>query len=192
MYNFTITLQGTAPLLMHSSRLANPLDPATKALKKVTSKRGMTDDDHLEKFRLQFLGSLYIDEDAGPFVPGENIWRSLYDAAKKTKMGVKVKEGVFITTDVNPLSYSGGPREADALWKNENYRFMSTVVIGRSRVPSCRPVFREWKVQADGILDPSILEPSDLESIADTAGTLIGLGDWRPRYGRYVAEVKPR
>ena len=191
MYNFTITLTGTAPLLMHNSRLANPLDPATKAIKKITGKRKLTDEDLEEKFRLQFLGSLYHDEHVGPFIPSDNIWRSLYDAAKKTKMGVKVKEGVFIMTDVNPLAY-GGPRDTAALWDNENYRFMSTVVIGRSRVPSCRPIFRDWKVEAEGVLDPRILEPSDLEAIGDTAGSLIGLGDWRPRYGRYVAEVKPQ
>lgn len=191
MYNFTITIEGTSPLLMHNGRLANPLDPVSKALKKVTSKQRLTDDDQLEKQRLQFLGSLYIDEDLGPHIPGDNIWRFLYDAAKKTKMGVKVKEGVIITTDVNPLSY-GGPRDAASLWADENYRFVQTVVINRSRVPSCRPIFRNWKVEADGILDPKSLDPSVLESIAETAGNLIGLGDWRPRYGRCVTEVKPR
>lgn len=188
MYNFTITIEGTAPLLMHNSRLANPLDPATKALKKVTSKRQKTDDDHAEMARLEFLGGLYVDPDIGPYIPGENLWRALYDAAKKFKQGVKVKEGVFISTDVNPLGYTG-PRDAEDLWSNENFRHMASVKVGMQRVMRCRPTFREWRVQADGILDPNILEPSDLANIAETAGSLVGLGDWRPRFGRFTATI---
>lgn len=191
MYEFTITLEGTAPLLMHNARLANPLDPATKALKRVTSKRTKTDEDHAEIARLEFLGSLYYDPDIGPYIPGENIWRCLWDAAKKYKMGVKVKEGIFVSTDTNPLAYTG-PREPDRVWADENFRHMASVKVGTSRTMRCRPVFREWRVSAEGILDPSLLEPSNLDSIAETAGSLIGLGDWRPRYGRFIAKVEQR
>jgi len=35
----TLRLVGVGPMLMHSSRLADPLDPQAKALSKVTSKR---------------------------------------------------------------------------------------------------------------------------------------------------------
>jgi hypothetical protein len=44
-------------------------------------------------------------------------------------------------------------------------------------------------VQADGILDPGVIELEDIRQIADTAGQLIGLGDWRPRFGRFTAQV---
>lgn len=188
MIEFTITLTGTAPLLMHNSRLSNPLDPATKALKKVTGKRNKTDDDHEQVARLEFAGGLYLDPDVGPFIPGENIARALVDGAKLTKMGVKVTRGVFISTDVNPLSYNG-PRTDDGLWE-AGYRHMASVKVGTSRLMRCRPWFPEWRVQADGILDPSVLELDDLATIADNAGSLIGLGDWRPRFGRFTATVE--
>lgn len=186
--DFNITLTGTAPLLMRSSRLANPLDPATKALKKITGKRTKTDDDHLEIARLEHLGSLYFDADIGPYMPGDNIWRALYDAAKKHKMGPRIKEGVIITSDVNPLAYSG-PRDVDKLWADETFRHMSSVKISTSRTMRCRPIFHEWRVDAEGIMDPNVLDPADLAAIAETAGTLIGIGDWRPRYGRFTAKV---
>jgi len=188
MIDFTITLTGTAPLLMHNSRLSNPLDPATKALKKVTGKRNKTDDDHEQIARLEFAGGLYLDPDVGPYIPGENIARCLVDGAKLTKMGVKVTRGVFISTDVNPLAYDG-PRDEQKLW-DAGWRHMASVKIGTSRTMRCRPWFPEWKVQADGILDPSVLELEDLTGIADNAGSLIGLGDWRPRFGRFTATVE--
>jgi hypothetical protein len=188
MIDFTITLTGTAPLLMHNSRLSNPLDPATKALKKVTGKRQKTDDDHEQIARLEFAGGLYLDPDVGPYIPGENIARCLVDGAKLTKMGVKVTRGVFISTDVNPLAYDG-PRDEQKLW-DAGWRHMASVKIGTSRTMRCRPWFPEWRVQADGILDPSVLELEDLTGIADNAGSLIGLGDWRPRFGRFAATVE--
>lgn len=188
MIEFTITFTGTAPLLMHNSRLSNPLDPATKAVKKVTGKRNKTDEDHEQVARLEFTGGLYLDPDVGPYIPGENIARCLVDGAKLTKMGVKVTRGVFIATDVNPLAYNG-PRDDEGLWK-ANFRHMASVKVGTARLMRCRPWFPEWKVQAEGILDPSVLELDDLASIADNAGSLIGLGDWRPRFGRFTAVVE--
>lgn len=189
MIEFNITITGTAPLLMHSSRLSNPLDPATKAIKKVSGKRTKTDDDHLELARLEHAGSLYFDETIGPYIPSDNIWRSLFDGAKKHKFGVKVKEGVVFQTDVNPLSYNG-PRSIDGLWEDENFRHTASVKVGTARVTRTRPMFREWITEATGLLDPNVLDLEDLRMIAETAGSLIGLGDWRPRYGRYIAQIE--
>jgi hypothetical protein len=188
--DFRITLEGTGALLMHNARLSNPLDPASKAIKKVSGKRNKTEDDHAEMAHLEFIGSLYHDTDAGPYIPSDNIWRCLYDAARKSKRGPKMKEGILITTDVNPLGGYGKPREAEGLWADENFRHYASAKIGQVRVTRCRPIFRTWRVEADGILDANVLDFSDLEQIAETAGTLIGLGDWRPKFGRFTAGVK--
>lgn len=188
MVDFRLTLTGTAPLLMHNSRLADPLNPITKALKKVTSKRQKTDDDHEDIARLEHAGSLYHDEKFGPYIPGQNVERCLVDGARLSKLGVKVQRGVFITSDVNPIQFRG-PRTIDALWADENFRHMASVKIGTSRTMRCRPRFAEWSMEADGILDPNILDLSDLESIAETAGLVIGIGDWRPRFGRFTSEL---
>lgn len=69
MIKFRITLHGINPLLMHNSRLSNPLDPNAKAMKKVSGKRQKTDEDHAELARLEHAGSLYHDPIAGPYIP---------------------------------------------------------------------------------------------------------------------------
>lgn len=186
--DFTITITGTAPLLMHNSRLSNPLDPATKALKRATGKRTKTDDDHEEVARLEHAGGLYLDPDIGPFIPADNIWRSLYDAAKKSKRGPKIKEGLFISTDVNPLAYAG-PRTADGLWADGNFRFMASAKVTGKRIMRCRPMFREWRTEAKGVFDPNVIDLAEIDQIAETAGSLVGLGDWRPKFGRFIADV---
>jgi hypothetical protein len=189
--DFRIILTGTDALLMHNARLANPLDPAAKALKRLTGKRNKTDDDYAELAHVEFAGAMYFDAGIGPYLPADNIWRCLYDAAKKHKKGPRVKEGLFIATNVNPLAYSG-PRDLDRLWADENFRHYASVKVGTSRLPRCRPVFRQWKVAADGVLDTNVLDLEELRQIAETAGQLIGLGDWRPRFGRFDAVVEKR
>jgi hypothetical protein len=189
MIDFTITLAGTSALLMHNSRLSNPLDPATKALKAVTGKRMKTDDDHQQIAYLEFCGGLYHDEQLGPYIPGENIARALLDGAKLTKMGTRVTRGLFIKSDVNPLVDYGGPRDVTGLWER-GFRHMASAKNGQNRIMRTRPWFPQWRVQADGVLDPSVLELADLVAIADNAGQFIGLGDWRPRFGRFTATVE--
>lgn len=188
MIEFRLTITSTAPLLMHNSRLADPLNPATKALRKYTAKRSKTEEDHETIARLEHVGSLYLEPEIGPYVPGQNIARCLIDGARISKQGVKITRGVFIATDINPLRYRG-PRDAEGLWANENFRHMASVKVGTSRTMRCRPIFREWATDANGILDPSVIDLDSLAEIATTAGQMIGLGDWRPRYGRFTADV---
>lgn len=189
MRRFRLTLTGTRPLLMHSARLADPLDPATRELRKVTSKRTKTEEDHALIARLEHTGSLYLDEVVGPFVPGENIGRALVDAARLSKLGKAVERGVLIATDVNPLAYAG-PRDAVGLYDDPNHRHMASVRVGMQRTMRCRPRFPEWRTEAEGLLDPTQLDLADLDRIATTAGQVIGLGDWRPRFGRFTAQVE--
>lgn len=186
---FMLTITGTAALLMHNSQLVDPLNPLVKELKTFSSKKKKTDDDHLEMARLEHRASLYLDPDIGPYVPGENIQRCLVDAARITRDGVKVTRGVFISSDVNPLSFKG-PRDAVGLWEDSNFQLRSAAKVQMNRVMRTRPIFREWRTEATGILDTSILDLADLKNIARTAGLLIGLGDWRPRYGRFTTDLQ--
>lgn len=189
MIKFRLRCVGTAPLLMHSARLSDPLDPAAKALKKVTGKRTKTDDDHQEIARLEHIGSLYLDPDVGPYLPAQNLERCLVDAARTSKQGVKVQRGVFISTDTNPLAYKG-PRDAEGLWNDVAFRHRASVKVGTARTMRCRPIFHQWTVEADGVMDPAIIDPADLQGIVETAGMIIGVGDWRPRFGRFEGSLE--
>lgn len=186
--NFTITVSGTAPLIMHNGRLSDPLDPATKSLKAITGLRKKSDEDHEAMSRVEHAGGLYLDPDIGPYLPADNIWRALLDAAKKTKQGKTFQEAVIITTDVNPLSYNG-PRDAAGLYADANFVFRKSVKNQMNRVMRTRPIFQTWSTSAEGVCDEALLNFRDLKEIAERAGAVIGLGDWRPRYGRFTAEV---
>ena len=191
MKKFTLTLTGTTPLLMHNSRLADPLDPAAKALKKLSSKRVKTEDDHEAMAEAEFMGGLYIDPVVGPYIPGLSISACLRDGGKLNKLGTRVSRGLLITTDINPLGYKG-PRDAVELYQSGNFTSRLSIVVGQSRVMRTRPMFRDWMLQAEGMIDESQLDIDQLSQIASNAGDFCGLGDNRVnRYGRFTAKIEP-
>lgn len=185
MATFQMEIEGIAPLLMHSARLADPMDDATKALAAVTGKRKKTDEDHIEVARLEHLGSLYVSQEFGPFIPGQNLEAALFRGAARTKQGTALKSALLIPMNVNALIYRG-PRDAKGLWEDKTYVHRSSVKVGTSRVIRTRPVFPTWSVGFEGELDLEVVDKASLATIADTTGRLVGLGDWRPRFGRFT------
>lgn len=189
MATFTIEITGSAPLLMHSARLSDPLDPATQALARVTGKRSKSDDDHAEVGRLEHAGGLYLDADAGPYIPGANVEACLFRGASRHRLMSKLKPALLIPAEVNPLVYRG-PRDPAGLWADKQFVHRASVKVGTSRVIRTRPVFPRWAVDVAGELDTTEIDVHEFAEIVDTAGRLVGLGDWRPRFGRFDAVVK--
>ena len=90
-----VEITGSRPLLMHSDKFADPLNPLTKAHKELTSKRKKTDEDHEAIARSEWIGGMYIDED-GPYLPGVNVEAALIAGAKLSKLGTQLKRSVEI------------------------------------------------------------------------------------------------
>lgn len=192
MEKITLKIIGSSPILMHSDRMANPLDPIKKRLAPYTAKRKKTDDDHEAIARIEWEAGMYFNEDIGPFLPGRMIKAALIQSAKKTKDGPKIKSGVVVTTEEAPLEYSG-PRDLEKMWKSAKFVDMRSVVVQRARLMRCRPRFLDWSATVDITFDGAVIDRADLVRIADTAGELVGIGDYRPEnggdFGRFSVEV---
>lgn len=184
-----IRLQGTAPLIMHNIRLADPLDPIARQMKAVSAKKKKTDEDLLQLAQLEFAGGLYISDLLGPFIPGGNLEKSIVEGGRVTRNGKQVERGLLITDNEIPLIYNG-PRTADELWADTSYRSRMAVKVGTSRVQRTRPIFRTWELEAYAELDTTELNLDTMRAIAADAGMKVGLGDYRPRYGRFTTEVE--
>jgi hypothetical protein len=161
-----ITITGTAPLLMHNVRLANPLDPIARAMKETSGKRKKTDEDLERLARLEFEGGLYVDS-AGPYLPGANIEKCLVEGARVTRQGKQVERGLFVTDNEVPLLYDG-PRTADGLWADESFRSMMAVKVGTSRVMRCRPMERTIARQEDMIRRLDVKQQRTDKAIAES------------------------
>ena len=188
MRKFTLTLTGTRPLLMHNARLVDRFDPIVREIAAITGKRKKTDEDHELVAHLEWKGGLYFDETVGPYIPEDNIFKCLVEGARKSKDGKRIEQGLMLETEVNPIAYKG-PRDLDGLWNDANFVHRKAAKVGMSKVMRARPMFREWRTEVEGAFDESVLDLADLTRIAEVSGLLIGIGDWRPRYGRFIAEV---
>lgn len=179
---------GQSPLLHHSDLLIDPLHPMTKAIKLITSKsaKAKTEADHINLIRLEWEANMYYGEDIGPYIPADNVLKMIRDGAAKQRKGKAVFSSIQMEESRFPLLYDG-PRELERMFKSTKpvYRLTRSVGIGKSRVIRTRPMFPEWSVAFNFIIDPEQINIDDAKKYIQTAGRLIGLGDWRPIYGRF-------
>jgi hypothetical protein len=192
------TISGISPLLMHSARLANPLDPITRELKKVTAKRGKTDADLELCAQLEWIGGLYTTESGTvtvnghgvklsgfgvPCITGEAIEATLLAAAKKSKLGKQFSAGV-LSDGAWPVIYDG-PKDIATLSDDMRFRDVRRVsVVGRA-IMRTRPIFQNWKAKIVLSYLPSIINENQVMEALTTAGQVVGLLDFRPKYGRF-------
>ncbi len=185
--NFKLT--GETPLIMHSDTMVDPFHDLTREKKKLTSKKSNKTDDDLHRIdEIEFTAGLYMHESLGPVIPGANIDRMIVDAAKRTKAGNKAKMGLQASEDYFPLQYEG-PRDLAGLLKDPRFHFRKSIKQGTSRVMRVRPWFHGWSLDASLDFDEKIFDLADVVAFLSVAGAYVGLCDWRPRYGRFSAQV---
>lgn len=189
---YEVTIQGIRPLIMHNGRLADPLDEHKKRLAVATNQKKKGDADHIRVARTEFEGGLYFDETLGPYLPPDNLQAVIERGAMRRKLGPIFKAHVSVDPPLEApgfrLDYKG-PRDVEGLWQDRAFVLMKGVRVQRNRVIRCRARFPTgWRcafrveVMADGVTK------EQLQQAIEDAGLYTGIGDWRPRYGRFVVE----
>ena len=197
--NYTATIAGIVPTIMHNGRTSNPLDPMAKYLKSITGKRSKTDGDYALLAKMEWFSGLYLDAavdtslaggvftisgDAKPRYPAENIEAMILAAAKKQRLGQLVQTGV-LCDEVFPLQFKGDKLSVSELWESGEFTDSRKVKIQKNSVIRCRPIFRDWSLKISLNYLPDIINEAQVQDILVIAGRLIGLSDYRPKYGRF-------
>lgn len=171
-YRASVTIQGAADLLLHRW---NCEAVASKAAAAKNSKAKKTD--AVESY-------VYRNEDGEICLPGEYLRQSVIHAAKfrqdprsprKSAMDL-YKAGIVVETNLASL----GVMEWD-------YLDTRRVVIQRNGVNRCRPAMRiGWKATFTVlVLTPEYIDEHQLQDVLSAAGRLVGVGDFRPTFGRF-------
>lgn len=187
MEQIKFRLTGIRPLLQHNERLANPLNPITKELKAVSGKRQKSDEDHAVMAQIEFRGGLYINDD-GPYIPGISVESCLLESSRKEKLGQIFKSYVQCFEDQIRLDYDG-PRTLEKLWK-AGFCDQRMVKIQKSKTLRTRPQFPiGWMIEPTFLFDQAHVDKAQMIRCMERAGESLGLGDFRPRFGRFKVEV---
>ena len=181
-------LTGNAPLILHNGRLANPLGYHSKELKKISGKRKKTESDHMEMGRIEFEGGLYTNEDEKVIVPSEMFEACMKFAGRTCKLGKLVQAGLFCLNH-SLLEFPDDDKTMEELWDSGNYQLQVMVKVGQVQVLRTRPMFKSWACAIELTYSESILSESQVIELLNIAGDQIGIGDWRPKYGRFSVEI---
>lgn len=197
-----VSISGVSPLLMHSNQGVSRFNPITREIKALTGKRTKkTDADEILISKLEWLNGLYLNQTPEIEISGETvnilgnphvvmpdrcIEAMLCAAATQVKRGMKkdFRAGCFVPEEKSPLIYEPNIPVSEMV---EDQRFIHQQVlrVQTSSIMRTRPVFVNWGVDFTIQFMPSIVNVRDIKSALETAGTLVGLCDFRPKYGRF-------
>lgn len=182
---FHVAIRGKQPLLMKSARSVDPTDPLVKKMKSITGKKTKkTDEDIAAMDRYEFELGLYQNEQ-GPFIPDINIVGAIRDGAKVNRRGREISAGIEVMEEEIPLQYVG-PRDVDGLYEARfvDRRMVKNKGVGGS-VMRTRPRFNEWSLSFTLAIEDEVISPANVKEALMIAGARVGLGDFRPRFGRF-------
>jgi hypothetical protein len=177
-----VVLVGTADFLFHRWN-CEAVEAKGKAAK--GSKAKKTDD--LESF-------VYRDDAGRLCIPGEYVRQALIHAAKfrqdprsprKSAMDL-FKAGIVTLTPLAPINGNGMPINGHAQpW---DYAHQCRVTVQRNGITRTRPAMKAgWTVTVDLLVNlPEYIPIDVLHEVLINAGRLVGLGDFRPTYGRFA------
>lgn len=189
MQHIQVSIEGTSPLMMHADTFANPLHPATKLHKELTSKRKKTDEDHLAIARSEFISGCYWNKEEGFFIPGQNIDATLIAGAKLQKLGTHWKRGALVLENRIKLKHEG-PGTPEELWETPAFVDCRGVKVGTAKLMRYRPIFLKWAAEFTVVINPDVLDVQEAKKAIKDAGALIGTCEYRPRFGRFDVSFK--
>ena len=190
---YEIHLKGISPFVQNCDTLANPLHPTTKQLKEITSLKTKMDEHHLAIAKLQWRASLYYDEDLGVYLSSKMIIGCLRASARKEKKGLHMKALIVDCVLGTPL-LPYRDMSPEKLWSLKNKKdeqihvFTESVNVQRAKTMRTRPIFNNWEVKFEALLNTEILSEIELKRIIERAGFEYGFGELRPQLAVELVE----
>lgn len=177
-------LTGVSPLVQHNGDLANPLNPIVKEMKKISGKRGKTEADLEELARLEFKGGLYYSDNPGVILPDHVLEATINGGARKFKEGMSAKAGLVIMKHAK-LEFDGDDLNPQELWEDGRFTLQKMVTVSRARILRTRPIFEDWSAEIEVTYEDTVCDKSQVYKWLKKAGEIVGICEWRPRYGRF-------
>jgi hypothetical protein len=173
-----ITIVGSADILLHAWN-CEAVEEKSLAKKGSAAKKS----DNLESY-------VQRNEDGLICLPSEYLRMSVVNAAKfrqdprsprKSAMDL-FKAAVVSLSPLSPIINRDGVAATE--W---DFEHKCRVQIQRNGITRVRPAFKEgWSTEASlMVVLPEYVDASTLHEVISSAGRLIGVGDFRPTYGRF-------
>lgn len=197
-----VTIKGIAPLILHNGQMADPLNPLAKQMKQLTVKRGKTDADQQLISDLEWLACWYLTDNqleiamsgnkivigdhGAPILPAHVLDAVIVNGAKKSKLGMQFKSGVFVEDDA--VLILEPKKSLTEMFSDPNFRIRTMETVARAKVPRTRPYMKNWQALVTINYDDTVVNKAQIEQALENAGRLVGVCERRPKFGRFVFE----
>lgn len=184
MYTVDVRIKGVAPLMQHRFPMPD-LSDLSKGGKKSSGAKDYTQEWH-DYFYAEGNGQIYQ--------PSSHIEGALVKSAVNFKVtgkrGKSYKDLIVANVIVDPerIPHEGFtvPDELDADADKPMYLDVRPVIIQRARVVRIRPCFKTgWELGFEMQVNDDEIQPDLLHDILALAGKAVGIGDYRPKFGRF-------
>jgi hypothetical protein len=172
-YTVSVTIEGVAPILFHRWD-CDAVEAKGAAAKGSKAKKS----DDIESY-------LYRNGDREICVPGEYLRQAIIHAAKFKQDPRSPRKSAMdlFKAAIVPLTVLAtlGVKEPDFLDRRR-------VMVQRNAITRVRPAMQEgWGCEIELLCNlPEYVTPALLRQVLDDAGRLIGIGDFRPTFGRFT------
>lgn len=198
IYQARIRLTGTTGLVLDNIDMADPENPISIEVKKITDKGpDMTDEDRRRKDYLAYHGALYLDRDRRLVLPWRCIKRALRSGAYlvgSTTLSGKMEAGIETSATEFPLYYDG-PDDVSKLYDDPQFRLRLMVNKNpsgkKAMIPSVRPILPTWALDLKVTVFNEVIGWDKFRQALDRTGASTGIGNARKLgYGRFTAEAE--
>ena len=171
-YIATFELQGSSDFLFHRWNCES-INEKAKAAKNSKAKKS----DDVESY-------VWRNKDGELCIPGEYVRQSVIHAAKYKQDPRSTRKSAMDLFKAGVVSLTQLASLGKADW---DYLDTRRVTIQRQGINRTRPAMKEgWKASFEfQILTPEYIDQHLLYEVLAMAGRLIGVGDFRPTYGRF-------
>ena len=194
MKSLPVRWTGIRPLIMHSADMVDPLNPAVLKIKAISAKgsKKLTDADRQEIQRLEWQGALYLGASGELVVPSDCIEKCIREGATKSRLGKAVEAATFLSESEVPIEGVKYNRDLNKLFEDPQFQLRKAVRVPPktgARVVKVRPMIPiGWQLNFNLEYDESLVNPKDLQRAMIDAGALVGLGNWRPKFGKFLVK----
>lgn len=190
---------GIRPLILHNGQTADPLNKFSVQFRKLNvEKKAIKKGDeeavarwHEKYADAEWRASIYYDETDGLIIPSDVIEATIEAGARKSKRGKDAKAAVYCAEENAShavLDYDG-PKSIEKLIKEPRYRLSKPVRVGNARVCRTRAMLPTgWSMTFKVEYDDGVMGRDALLDAMMQAGALVGMCDWRPKFGRFTVE----
>lgn len=174
MFRVKVEVKGISPLLQNRF----PIEDFMEGNR--TTQKGKGADKRIYDPQEESLKRLYKTSEGEIYQPAEHFEKSMEKAAVNFKMkGRKTfKDAIQAGVIVTPFAIIHKIQK----WEIDLRR----VVIQGKAILRARPMFPEWELSFNLECIDDRIRPEEIKDILDYAGKFVGVGDFRPKFGRFM------